>query len=447
MLAAYAVPFLFLAILSEACNIYLAPSLVPGIGYGVFSGIRIAKSTRLEIASTVVFENMLMQELQLLKFAYGSDIKEYSVCVFGSLMMMNHRNDPNIYRTWSAPTAANSQNNFRAVYTRPYSIYRSMDVISSRSIDVGEEMFSSYGGEHWFDERNVPYNGQVNDDLPQYQYDLSTLQKIGICMSDLYVGESEIPMAGKGVFARRSFRRGDLVSVSPVLILQREMVLRAETSSVLLNYCISSDESQLLTLPIGTVGMCNHGGRYDSSVQVRWFDWDSHDHTNKSRWTRTPSFPFDGVTAESLLNASNAPLYLGYYAVRDIARGEELTIDYGRAWEEQWSLYLNVLEEWLSSTRSRLEAGGDYGEVERVHAQAPQFRYPIGVPSDDFFPGRVFAAPADTPCEFSGQTTTSASCVDRMLNSRISHGLTLDTLKLWKDMYTGSGGSNTCNVE
>ncbi|CAE7704025.1 unnamed protein product, partial [Symbiodinium microadriaticum] len=166
-------------------------------------------------------------------------------------------------------------------------------------------------------------------------------------MSDVQVGLSQIPMAGKGVFARRPFRKGELVSVSPVMFLQRDIIDREEASTLLINYCLSASHADILALPFGTAGMINHGGRLASNLNIQWFDW--QDDTCRIGRRDNVSALFDSLSQESLLNASNAPLYMGYYAQRFIEEGEELTIDYGQDWEDEWLRYLEALEGWIQT--------------------------------------------------------------------------------------------------
>jgi hypothetical protein len=425
----------------QACELYLAPSLVRGTGIGVFSGVDVSANVKLDTVSTVLFENLLMQELSLLKFAYGSDIPEYSACAMGSLMMMNHREIPNIQRGWSSaePSVINSA---RTIFTHPYTTSRSFDLVSTTKISAGEEIFSNYGGRYWFDQRHVTYNPQVNTLNPKFKYKLHDLKTVGHCLSNIKVNQSGIPMAGRGVYAGRRFAKGELVSISPVMFMPKRQVMREETSSLLLNYCLASDDADLLALPFGTAGMCNHGGRHDSSLEMRWYQWPSS--TSSSAF----SGMFEGLTAERLLNASDAPLYLGYYATRSIAQGEELTVDYGTRWEEEWLAYLEVLERWMDANEDKLLAAGRVpasGEKDRLFARAPQFRTPVGaghLMSRDVF---SFTLGGDAAEKWGACTAATegrpAACVEEDLQGEAAWRLDVEGVMRWRELDASIRGS------
>lgn len=422
----------------KPCELYLAPSLFPGTGFGVYSGVNVESMTKLDTASTIMFENLLMQDLPLLKFVYGSDIAEYSMCALGSFMMMNHRDKPNIQRKWSE-LEPSIINNPRTIQTHPYTTSRSFDLISTQKIAAGEEIFSNYGGEYWFEERHVKYNPQVNRQSPKIKYKLDDLISKGHCLKDISINQSSIPMAGRGVFANRHFVKGELVSISPVMILPKEHIMREETSSLLLNYCLASDSADLLAFPFGVAGMCNHGGKRDSTLAMKWHDWSA-----RSSPTHTPASSsaspdmLEGWTAELLLNASNAPLYLGYYATRNIAEGEELTVDYGSRWEEEWLRYLQVLERWMEVNENKLHAASQdpaNGEIDKLFALSPQFRTPMS--AHDLLASRVFTFTDNEAAQWLGCGSAtrgrSAECADEALQREVGLQLDVAGIRLWRE--------------
>jgi hypothetical protein len=223
------------------------------------------------------------------------------------------------------------------------------------AIAAGSEIYTSYGDETWFTTRNV----QLAPDLPLNEIHLSELQAGGAqCLSHLYVEESTIPMAGKGVFSRASYEEGDTVYISPLLVLPKHQLQKYKDENVLLNYCISEEESDAALLPIGLTGMLNHGGA-GSNVCMEW-------HTEQGDASRLR------LPVEELEALPFAPLDVRYVATRPLARDEELLLDYGASWSEQWLQHLDTLIEWNEHNTSHL-------------ALKPQFRQPIGAP-EGFFP-------------------------------------------------------------
>lgn len=105
--------------------------------------------------------------------------------------------------------------------------------------------------------------------------------------------------------------------------------------------------------------MANHRGRNSANMGYRW--------TAESLETlqRDPN---------ELLKLPHAPVDLEYYALRDIAVDEELTIDYGEDWVNAWANYVGTL---LSIPAWQLAQG----------RHNSKFRHPI-VPVTGLIPNR-----------------------------------------------------------
>lgn len=105
--------------------------------------------------------------------------------------------------------------------------------------------------------------------------------------------------------------------------------------------------------------MVNNGREY-ANVKIKWFFWREKD----AKLLELPP--------EELVTRPFAELYLGYYAMRQIAAGEELLLDYGAAWLMAWHEYeTRMIEHKLMSKE----------------AQTPEvlFRAPIEI-MDELFP-------------------------------------------------------------
>ena len=245
------------------------------------------------------------------------------------------------------------------VLDEAHSQYCSIMYQTVEPIKAGSEIYTSYGDDDWFESRYI----KMAPTLPVNEIPLPEMQNgDAMCMSHLLIRDSDIPMAGKGVFSVVPYEEGETVYISPALVLPKQHLRKHEDTNVLINYCISEDGSDAAILPIGLTGMLNHGGK-KSNVRMVW-------HTNTS------------VGDESLLEKPvqdlealpYAPLDIRYVATRPIEVGEELVINYGDEWHRKWTVHLENLIEWNEK----------YGDQSRKTLK-PQFREPIGAPHG-FFP-------------------------------------------------------------
>jgi hypothetical protein len=108
------------------------------------------------------------------------------------------------------------------------------------------------------------------------------------------VGLSSVPGAGRGVFSKRAFRKGDVVMRSPILLFN---VADVRPGCVLRDYCGFIGDTAFLCFDYQ--GLVNRGpAPADNNVQAEW-----HLEQGMSQ----------------------------YVALRDISPGEELFQDYGSA--------------------------------------------------------------------------------------------------------------------
>lgn len=157
-----------------------------------------------------------------------------------------------------------------------------------KSLVAGQEIFTTYTEdyENWFADRGLVFQDKNNQSVYKSNvvgklYDLSTLERVGHCLTDIAVNDSiKLPLAGKGIFAQRDFVVGDIVSISPVLLLPR-VILEEEGNdlrNVLFNYCFGSSESNVLVLPFGLAGLMNHKPVGEqANVRVEWYTWSHTD--------------------------------------------------------------------------------------------------------------------------------------------------------------------------
>ena len=160
----------------------------------------------------------------------------------------------------------------------PFSTHTPFETFSVTSIPRGAELFTNYG-QQWFKDRVIKRQ-KLSFNTPT-SYTIDQLKNEGFCLTDIEVGLSPIPFAGKGVFAKKSFTKGDVVSVTPVLVLPLHALEMEADYSVLINYCITSfdraplgdkyaNKSDVALLPLGTAGMINHGAGRTANVEMDW---------------------------------------------------------------------------------------------------------------------------------------------------------------------------------
>jgi len=189
------------------------------------------------------------------------------------------------------------------------------------------------------------------------------IREHGLCLDNLRPGNSTIPGAGRGAFAKRFLPKESMVVPVPLLNIPDKIsmlmypytfegddvnVLHEDPDSyqLLVNYCFSHTDSSLMLCSQSNSLLINHcGGRSKDSegecddngpnARVKWTEWDggiTSDWLNKT---------VDEI--KELTENGHRGLMLEVVATRDIYPGEEVFIDYGVEWEESWRRHI---EEW-----------------------------------------------------------------------------------------------------
>jgi hypothetical protein len=98
--------------------------------------------------------------------------------------------------------------------------YHNYTFWTSQQVDAGDELFVNYG-DGWFQERQG--KGLVLKQEGKPRRNLEYLREEGRCLDNIVPGQSSIPDAGRGAFARRLLPEGAIVAPVPVLpITKRE---------------------------------------------------------------------------------------------------------------------------------------------------------------------------------------------------------------------------------
>jgi hypothetical protein len=344
---------------SLGCDLYLGPSKIVGSDRGIFAGKAYSQNTVVDTGQTILINYDLIRKRQLSNYVFASEDGTNAIALFGASMLYNHRVPKNIYYVYNDPAPPTSQV-LPLTYSQPYTTYPRLAFIAEANIEAYEEIFTSYGEDTWFSGRNITL--KVPPANISYISTYEELEKYGHCITDVYLNSSTIPLAGQGLFPRRSFRKGDKVTISPVLFISKKSLYKLADSSVIINYCLCS-ESDVCIFPIGLGGMINHGGR-QANVEIEWHNWgDEQSIPEKLSWS-----------AEDLGKYPAAPLDIVYRASRDIAAGEEIFVSYGADWETQWTKHLHELRQWNLK----------YNTNKVWNFMKPQFRHPIRPPFNLF---------------------------------------------------------------
>ena len=142
----------------------------------------------------------------------------------------------------------------------------------------------------------------------------------------MYTAPSTVPNAGRGLFASRSFEEGEIVTISPVLLLPVRNIDdgSGHDSSVLINYAMSIEEASVALLPFGMSGTANHApsplekpmGSFTANMKPEWFYWDermippslqNNSDSNSDINSSNSSKPLSRPTSKTLLELSQLP--------------------------------------------------------------------------------------------------------------------------------------------
>mmetsp|Transcript_1983 Transcript_1983/g.3782 ORF Transcript_1983/g.3782 Transcript_1983/m.3782 type:complete len:488 (-) Transcript_1983:111-1574(-) len=368
-----------------ACEYYMADSKVPGFGRGVFAGRDLVENEVMFDSTTVLIRNEVAMQTMLAYYVFTDENEEYEISMFGPMLMLNHANNETVDYIFTEEQVASPRHTLHA----PYSTHTDFQVRSIKNASIGSELFTFYG-KRWFKDRRITPS-KMTTNTTSISYTPEELEQVGHCMTDVFVTDSDIPYAGKGVFSSRSFQKGEIVSISPVLVLPRHAFEGEESDhSVLLNYLITSEDffdsyspdidavnkSDVALLPLTQAGMMNHGAGDMVNVEIDWFQWSADEEESR----------LDSWSAAKLEEAQFAPLDLQYVATRDIAAGEELLMDYGPEWEDAWKSYLDEMIHWHEVLNLIESLGKNLDSFDMI---PPQFRASVGSPPG-LFPSSFF---------------------------------------------------------
>jgi hypothetical protein len=346
----------------EDCDYYITLSTLHNVGRKVIAGKDFVEKDFHLYGPTIFIPQDLCHRTALSNYVFGSAQVSTSLLMMSPVSIMNHSPKPNIEHYWNAHPGADPE-----LFPEVHSANLKCFVQNTHNISKGEEMFVSYG-ENWFTHRNFleeplfpeehENGGKEAKDDKKNEEKKKTIEELekkeashykSVCLSDVNIKRSRISShhqtAGNGLFAKRAFQKDELITVSPVLLLEYHHLLETyyNISSLLMIYSFYKSRSSVALLPLGLSSMMNHyedlsglshglpgsfAPQKTPSVYVDWFHWNASAAASHERVR-----PFAlSLPLDHLLSMPFAPLDLAFYANRAIEEGEELTLDYGPEW-------------------------------------------------------------------------------------------------------------------
>ena len=199
---------------------------------------------------------------------------------------------------------------------------------------------------------------------PDVMRDVEWLKANAYCQDNLVPGVSTIEHAGRGAFATRDMKKGEVVSPIPLVALNdgraalkmieskdeekdsedsgaeedKDEEETTETEQLLYNYMLEHPQCSALFFPAGPVtNYVNHGGKKKANVKLIW---------STKKWSNVKGAQETEVEDLSLVGAID--MMLDLIATRPIKKGEEVLLDYGDDWEKAWNEHV---QNWKESTK------------------------------------------------------------------------------------------------
>jgi hypothetical protein len=184
--------------------------------------------------------------------------------------------------------------------------------------------------------------------LPRGRRDVEWIQEHGMCVDHLRVQKSRRRGVGRGAFAKRYIPKGSIVSVSPLVPIDRKAAVsvkvkngkgREKESSkpqLLVNYCLGHVNSSVLFYPTApVVNLINHD-RHGANVELQW---------STSSEDIVHGLNVSSISLEDVVSRfrNSDDLVMKFVATRDIRPNEEIYMDYGLAWSRAWEKHV---QEW-----------------------------------------------------------------------------------------------------
>lgn len=194
---------------------------------------------------------------------------------------------------------------------------------------------------------------------PTAHRSLSFLQKYGLCMDHIYPASSTIPNIGRGAFAKRTIRSGNLVVPIPLTHISDKSIfnmyplttdietgrlIRASdtviTQQLIVNYCFGHPASTMLFFPSGSMTTLINHSKEQPNAKLQWSTHPNH----QKLW-----YDLDPHTTLMEEEYMYMGLILEVVALRDIEPHEEIFIDYGTEWQTAYDKHVQIWNQKIQS--------------------------------------------------------------------------------------------------
>mmetsp|Transcript_14997 Transcript_14997/g.27198 ORF Transcript_14997/g.27198 Transcript_14997/m.27198 type:complete len:528 (-) Transcript_14997:2038-3621(-) len=162
------------------------------------------------------------------------------------------------------------------------------------------------------------------------------IEKEGACLDSVHVGDSLIENGGKGIFATRAIKKGQIILPAPLYALNKQS--STISKDVVVNQCFGHDDSDLLLCPLSLVAFMNHGASSSKTCSVDECVNGANADYEWSRWNKI-NLDVDSLSVDDIIQKHNLAISFDMFATRDIAVGEEILLDYGSNWATAWDEY------------------------------------------------------------------------------------------------------------
>ena len=200
----------------------------------------------------------------------------------------------------------------------------------------------------------------------QHSVSVEWLEEHGECGDWITIKPSTIRQAGRGAFARKTLKEGEVVAPFPVIhVPYRARLDIFEISRVgrhykvnedqkintqlLENYCMGHNESTMLLCPYGTLSNHINHNQTLANVKLVWADPSKSNHSPE----------FLNKSVKELDETEHAGLAMNVVAIRDIQPDEEIFLDYGDEWEKAWQVHV---ENWTP-----VDGAENYKSAEQIN--------------------------------------------------------------------------------
>jgi len=156
---------------------------------------------------------------------------------------------------------------------------------------------------------------------------LRWLHQNALCVDELKLEQSTISNNKKGIFLTRDVATGDVILSTPI------SVFKYEEGSELSKFCFHPLNTDILVCPLRFLGFVNHAF---TSKRQGYNEECTNGANAYYRWSleNDSEKKIHDLSTDELLQNTQTELTIDYVATRDIKEGEELTIDYGNSWEK-----------------------------------------------------------------------------------------------------------------